>query len=217
MCSKLSVVAVKYLKREGRVLAWQHCLTHICQGRCNYLAEAIGHRKNVIRSKIVPSCPQLPGQRFLDKSRSAVWLEELTLSCLGLSKISFKYSFDLVCSGYELQIIFGESIFSCLHDEMSGYEKWIVCLFEVSLSNVFQKSLLDIWDQPRTTAGTRTQISVSKMGFWERSFSTEHCPLLHLHRKVEGTPARLGLKGSDVVKLEGEQNMVATGLLQGLR
>lgn len=39
---------------------------------CNYLAEDIGHRKNVIRSKIAPSSSQVPGQRFLDKSRSAV-------------------------------------------------------------------------------------------------------------------------------------------------
>lgn len=139
MCSKLSVVAVKYLKREGRVLAWQHCLTHICQGRCNYLAEATGHRKNVIRSKIVPSCPQLPGQRFLDKSRSAVWQEELTLSCLGLSNISFKYSFDLVCSGYELQIILVKAsslayMMKCL-DMKSGLFACLRCHFRMCFRN----------------------------------------------------------------------------------
>lgn len=50
---------------------------------------------------------------------------------------------------------FGESIFSFLQDEMSGYEKWIVYLFEVSLLNAFQKSLLNVWDQPRVTAGIR--------------------------------------------------------------
>lgn len=146
-------VAVTSKKGEGRVLAWQHCLTHICQGRCNYLAEATGHRKNVIRTKIAPSCPQLPGQRFLDKSRSAVWLEEFALSCLGLNKNSSKHPSDLVCSGCELQIILVKASSSCLQDEMPGYEKWTVYLFEVSLLKVFQKSLLNIWDQPHRLQG----------------------------------------------------------------
>lgn len=100
-----SVWSSEIFERRGCVLAWQHCLTHICQEHCNYLAEATGHRKNAIRTKIVPSCPQLPGQRFGDKSRSAVWLEELALSCLGLSQISCKYPFDPVCSQCKLQIV----------------------------------------------------------------------------------------------------------------
>lgn len=87
------------MKGEGRVLAWKHCLTHISQGHCNYLADATGHRKNVIGTKIVPSCPQLPGKRFLNKSSSAVWRGELALCCLGLSEISYKYPLDLVCPG----------------------------------------------------------------------------------------------------------------------
>lgn len=50
---------------------------------------------------------------------------------------------------------FGDSIFSCLQDEMSGYEECIVYLLEVSLLNVFEKSLLSTWDQPRVTAGIK--------------------------------------------------------------
>lgn len=50
---------------------------------------------------------------------------------------------------------FGDNIFSCLQDEMSGYEEWIVYLLEVSLLNVFEKSLLSIRDQPCVTAGIK--------------------------------------------------------------
>lgn len=138
MCSKLSVVAVKYLKREGRVLAWQHCLTHICQGRCNYLAEAIGHRKNVIRSKIVPSCPQLPGQRFLDKSRSAVWLEELTLALASakshLSTLLILCVLDMNCRLFLVKASSLAYMMKCL-DMKSGLFACLRCHFRMCFRN----------------------------------------------------------------------------------
>lgn len=136
---------------------------------CNYLAEDIGHRKNVIRSKIVPSSSQVPGQRFVDKSRSAVWLKELILSCFGLSKISRQYMVVLVCSVCEVQIFLVNVAFSCLHDNMSGYERmdcFLVC--DVTLACVFQQPLLSIWDQHHLRVDIRIQIRITNSGFFRR-------------------------------------------------
>ena len=169
------------------MLAWQHCLTHICQGHCNYLAEDIGHRKNVIRSKNVPSSSQLPGQRFLDKSRSVAWLEELILSCLGLNKISYQYTFVLVCSVCQLQIILVKVFFSCLHDKMSGYERMAyVIIWGVFLEYVFQKSLLNIWDQHHLTVGIRIQISISNSILLGELIKVQCTVFYVLWSKVEG-------------------------------
>lgn len=178
MYYKLHVSGISRIFEKRRcMLAWQHCLTHICQGCCNYLAEGIGHRKNVIRSKIVPSSSQLPGQRFLDKSRSAVWLEELILSCLALSKISYYCTFVLMCSVCELQFVLVKVSFSCFQDKMSGYERPdFLLIWCVALEYVFQKSLLNIWHQCHLRAGIRIQISVSNNVFLRRDhWSTVYC------------------------------------------
>lgn len=171
------------MKGEGCVLAWQHCLTHICQGHCNYLAEATVHRKNVIRTKIVPSCPQLPGQRFLDKSRSAVWLEELAPSCLGLSKISCKYPFDLVCSWCKLLIILVKVSFiysmKCL-DMKSGLFTCLRCHFWMCFRNLY--SIL------KTNPVWQRLLEYKSVRRWKEYLFI------------------WGLKGSDV-KLEGEQKL----------
>lgn len=122
------------------MLAWQHCLTHICQGCCNYLAEDIGHKKNVIRSKVVPSSSQLRGQRFLDKSRSEIfWTNSLSL-VLALAKSCINtYLFWLGIVDY-----FGEhpNILFFYMIKCLDREEQIVSLFEVLLLNTFQKSLL---------------------------------------------------------------------------
>lgn len=143
MPSSLSLLWVECLRREGHMLAWQHCLTHICQGCCNYLAEDIGHKKNVIRSKIVPSSSQLLGQRFLHKSRSEVfWRNSLSLVLASAKSCIDTHLFLCVLDG-NCRLFWWISQYSLFYMiKCLDMEERSVSLFGVLLLTVFQKSLL---------------------------------------------------------------------------